>query len=243
MKPRRWLVNPGQPHKVTAGNLGRHVFATGQMPDVGDRNSGAVYIDVNSLISIGGTLASVALGSGLTARINSSVAARAEAKQERDNLGVQFDAMLVAVAGLRAAVEADHVLWSGWKEQARTFLLAAVTGLAPAAFAKGSDRREIAAALGGAGWFLAHERHQSRTASASITPKLEAVVAAAAPLQRHPSNQVIQATDTLMAAVFSYHESRDPRQLEAAAADLGTAVRTVLHPPARRHLPWGRRDR
>ncbi|UXY24955.1 hypothetical protein N8I84_41710 (plasmid) [Streptomyces cynarae] len=176
----------------------------------------------------------------MTARINSSAAARADAKAERDALGAQFDAMLLAVAGLRAAIEADHVLWRGWKEQARTFLLAAVTGLAPASFVRGSDRREIAAALGGAGWFLAHERHQSRTASAGITPKLEAVVAAAAPLQRHPSREVVAATDRLLTAVFSYHESRDPQHLEAAAADFGNAVRGELHPVPRRRL-WRRR--
>ncbi|MEU1406812.1 hypothetical protein ABZ471_31460 [Streptomyces sp. NPDC005728] len=198
-----------------------------------------MHIDINALINTAGTLAAVALGAGLTARINSRATARAEAKAECDALGAQFDAMLLAVAGLRAAVEADHVLWSGWKEQARTFLLATVTGLAPAAFVRGSDRREIAAALGGAGWFLAHERHQSRTASASITPKLEA---AAAPLQRHPSAEVVEATDRLVTAVFSYHETRDPRQLEAAAAGFGTAVRAVLHPPTRRRLPWRRRE-
>ncbi|QEV69525.1 hypothetical protein CP983_24665 [Streptomyces chartreusis] len=196
----------------------------------------AVHIDVNSLINIGGTLASVALGAGLTASINSRVAARTEAKQDRDTLGAQFDAMVLAVAGLRAAVEADHVLWSGWKEQARTFLLAAVTGLAPAAFVNGSDRREVAAALGGAGWFLAHERHQSRAASAGITPKLEAVVAAAAPLQRHPSSEVVDAADRLVAAAFSYHESRAPQYLDSAAADFGNAVRSVLNPVPRRRL-------
>ncbi|MFE5400509.1 hypothetical protein ACFQ9Z_03735 [Streptomyces sp. NPDC056580] len=199
-----------------------------------------MHIDVNTLITTGGTLASVALGAGLTALVNSRVTANTEAKQERDNLGAQFDAMLVAVAGLRAVVEADRVLWSNWKEQGRTFLLAAVTGLAPASFVRGSDRREIAAALGGAGWFLAHERHQSRTASAGITPKLEAVVAAAAPLQRHPSREVVTATDTLMTTVFNYHEARNPQQLEAAAADFGVAVRAVLHASPRRRLPWRR---
>ncbi|MFJ5059714.1 hypothetical protein ACIP96_09815 [Streptomyces nigra] len=195
-----------------------------------------MHIDVNSLISIGGTLASVALGAGLTAIINSRVAARTEAKQDREALGAQFDAMVLAVAGLRAAIEADHVLWSGWKEQARTFLLAAVTGLAPAAFVKGSDRREVAAALGGAGWFLAHERHQSRTASAGIATKLEAVIAAATPLQRHPSSEVVDAADRLVTAAFNYHESRDSQHLDSAAADFGNAVRTVLHTAPRPRL-------
>ncbi|MFF4364369.1 hypothetical protein [Streptomyces sp. NPDC001604] len=201
-----------------------------------------MHIDINSLIATGGTLASVALGAGLTAIVNSRAAARTEAKQDRDTLGAQFDAMVLAVAGLRAAIEADHVLWSGWKEQARTFLLAAVTGLAPAAFVRGSDRREIAAALGGAGWFLAHERHQSRTASAGMTPKLEAVVEAAAPLQRHPSREVVDATDRLVTTAFRYHESRDPQHLEAAAADFGTAVRAVLHPAPRQRLARRRRN-
>jgi len=203
-----------------------------------------VNIDVNGLINLAGALGAVALGSMLTSRATARAAARADDKAERDDLGKQFDAMLIAVAGLRAAIEADHVLWSNWKEQLRTGALAAVTGLAPASFTKGSDRRQIAAALGGAGWFLAHERHQSRLASASITPKLEAVAAAAAPLQRHSSPNVVEATDRLMTAVFRYHDSQDPQELETAAADFGAAVRAALYPPApARRRPWLRRTR
>ncbi|MEU6259146.1 hypothetical protein [Streptomyces sp. NPDC047043] len=195
-------------------------------------------IDVNGLVNVAGTLTAVALGAGLTALTNSRAAARAETKAERDALGAQFDAMLLAVAGLRGAIDADHVLWSNRKEQLRAGALAAVTGLAPAAFVKGSDRRQLAAALGGAGWFLAQERHQMRMASASITPKLEAVVAAAAPLQRHSNSDVCDTTDRLVQAVFTYHESRNQQELEAAAADFGIAVRAVMHPPVRRRLTW-----
>lgn len=204
-----------------------------------------VDIDVNNLINLAGTLGAVALGSWLTALTTTRATARADDKAERDALGDQFDAMLVAVAGLRAVIEADHSLWSNWKETARTTALAALTGLAPASFIKGSDQRQLAAALGGAGWLVAFERHQSRTAAAGITPKLEAVAAAAAPLLRHSSTEVSDAANRLMQAVFSYHESRNAQELETAARDFGAAVRAVLYAPvpARRSLPWRRSTR
>ncbi|MFJ8348978.1 hypothetical protein ACIQ9J_21980 [Streptomyces sp. NPDC094153] len=194
-------------------------------------------IDLNALVSLVGTLGAVALGSWLTARAT----ARANAKAERDTLGIQFDAMFLAVAELRAAVEADRVLWSNRWERARAALLAAMTGLGPAAFVRGSDQRQIAAILGGAGWFLAQERTQTKAATVSLVPKLAAVAAAAAPLLRHPSTDVQEATDRFMAAIFSYHESRDTTELEARAADFGSAVRAVLDPPPHRRLSRHRR--
>lgn len=189
-------------------------------------------LDPSALIGVAGTLAAIPLTGWVTIRIT----ARTEAKAERDALGAQFDAMLLAVAGLRAAIETDHVLWSNWKEQFRTLALASVTGLAPASFVKGSDRRQIAAALGGAGWFLAHERHQMRVASGGITPKLEAVVAAAAPLLRHSDARIRETTDSLVKAAYRYHEKRNPTELEATIADFGEAVRVVLYPTRRRLL-------
>ncbi|MGI5135844.1 hypothetical protein [Streptomyces sp. CA-106110] len=193
-------------------------------------------IDVNGLINLAGTLGAVALGAWLTARTTS----RAEAKAEQDTLGRQFEAMVVAVAGLRAAIDADKVLRSSWLEWLRTFALASVTGLAPAAFVRGSDRRQIAAAIGGAGWYLALERERMKTATASLVPKLEAVVAAAAPLMRHSDPGIREATEHFRTAAFQYHESRRPEEFEAAAANFGTAVRAILYPPARRRLPWRR---
>lgn len=198
-------------------------------------------VDVNALLNLAGALAAVALGAGLTALASARAAARAEAKAEQAVLGANFEAMVVAVAGLRAAVEADGMLWSSWKEGLRTFALASVTGLAPAAFVRGSERRQIAAALGGAGWFLAQERVRMKTATASIMPKLEAVVAAAAPLMRHSDAEIREATEHFRTAAFQYHESRRTEELESAAADFGSAVRTVLYPPVRRRLPWRRR--
>jgi hypothetical protein len=199
-----------------------------------------VNLDVNALVNLTGTLVAVALGAGLSARYTSRAAARAEAKAERDALGTQFEAMVVAAAGLRAAVDADKILRSSWLEGLRTFGLASVTGLAPAAFVRGSDRRQIAAAIGGAGWYLALERERMKTATASIMPKLEAVVAAAAPLMRHSDAGIREATEHFITAAFQYHESRRPEEVEAAAADFGTAVRAVLYSPARRRPPWRR---
>ncbi|MGW5326800.1 hypothetical protein [Streptomyces sp. NPDC004014] len=198
-------------------------------------------LDVNAIVNLVGTLGAVTLGASVSARYTSRAATRAEEKAERDALGTQFEAMVVAVAGLRVAVDADKVLRSSWLEGLRTFALANVTGLAPAAFIRGSERRQIAAAIGGAGWYLALERERMKTATASVVPKLEAVVAAAAPLMRHPEETVREATDHLREAVFTYHESKNAEQLEAASYEFGVAIRAVLHPTSRRRLPWRRR--
>ncbi|MEU6416040.1 hypothetical protein [Streptomyces spiralis] len=199
-------------------------------------------MNVDAFVNIGGALAAVALGAWMTARTTSRTTARAEAKAEHDALGAQFEAMVVAVAGLRAAVEADRVLWSNWTEGLRRIVLAGMTGLAPAAFVRGSERRQIAAFAGGAGWFLVQERVRMKAATASVTPKLEAVVAAAAPLMRHPDAGIREATERFRTAVCTYHESQTPEELEAAAADFGSAVRAVLHPPPRRRLSRRRSD-
>lgn len=200
-----------------------------------------MHIDINALINLVGTLTAVALGAGLTARINSRATARAEAKAEHDALGAQFDTMVLAVAELRAAVEADRILWSNWKEELRRIALAGMTGLAPAAFVKGSERRQLAAFAGGAGWFLGQERIRMKDATASLIPKLAAVAAAASPLLRHSDTGVQEATDRFMTAIYSYHESRNATELEAAAHNFGSAVRGVLYPASRRRLAWRRR--
>ncbi|MFF9097578.1 hypothetical protein ACF1AX_31205 [Streptomyces sp. NPDC014802] len=193
--------------------------------------------DPNALITASIGLAGVPLGAWLTARAT----ARANARAEHDALGKQFDSMVLAVADLRAAVEADQALWSNRWERLRAAALAAMTGLGPAAFTKGSDRRQLAAVLGGAGWFLAQERSQMKTATASLIPKLAAVAAAAAPLLRNSDTGVRDATDRLMTTIYSYHETRNAAELEAAAAGFGNAVRAVLYPTSRARLPWSRR--
>lgn len=194
--------------------------------------------DPNALITATIGLAGVPLGSWLTARAT----ARADAKAEQGALGAQFDAMVHAVADLRAAVEADHSLWSNRMETARAGLLASMAGLGVAAFAKEPNWRQIAAGAGGAAWVLTQERTQVKTATASIVPKLAAVAQAAAPLLRHSNAGIREATDGLMTEVFRYHESRTPRELEAAAGNFGRAVQAELNPPARRHLPGRRRQ-
>ena len=189
-------------------------------------------IDPNALLTAALGLAGVPLGSWLTSRGT----ARADASAEREALGAQFEAMVLAVAELRAAAEADHVLWSNPWETVRVILLASMTALGPAAFAKETDHRQLAAGLGAAGWFLARERSQAKAATASFVPRLAAVAAAAAPLMRHPDAGIREGAEHFMAAVFSYHESRNATALEVAAADFGSAVRAVLYPAPRRLL-------
>lgn len=238
-----WSVelNSWPPNKITAWLLRRHGSATAAPIRSDAGHAEPVNLDVNALVNLVGTLSAVALGAWLSARYTSRAAARAEEKAERDTLGTQFEAMVVAVAGLRAAIDADKVLRSSWLEGLRTFALASVTGLAPAAFVRGSEQRQIAAAIGGAGWYLALERERMKTATASLVPKLEAVVAAAAPLMRHPNETVRETTERFREAVFAYHESKNAEQLEAASYEFGAAIRAVLHPTTRHRLPWRRR--
>ncbi|MFI1767504.1 hypothetical protein ACH41H_36405 [Streptomyces sp. NPDC020800] len=197
-----------------------------------------MQFDPNALIAPAVGLVAVPLGSWLNARAT----AKAEAKAERDSLGKQFDAMVHAVADLRAAVEADHSLWSSRMETVRAGMLASMAGLGVAAFAKGQDWRQLAAGAGGAGWFLAQERHQMKTATASLVPKLAAVAAAAAPLMRHSDTGIRAATDHFMTTAFNYHASRNPQGLAEAARDFGSAVQAALHPTRRRWEPWRRRE-
>ncbi|MGW0230914.1 hypothetical protein ACWDWO_21605 [Actinopolymorpha singaporensis] len=193
--------------------------------------------DLNSLISAVVVLAGVPLGSWLTTRGT----ARAEARAERGALEAQFNAMVVAAAAVRAAVDADRALWNSRWERVRAGTLAAVIGLGPAAFTRGSDRRQIAAFLGGAGWFLAQERTRMQTATASLIPKLAAVGASGAPLLRHSDARVRESTERFIAAIFSYHEARDASDLEAATAAFSSAVRAVLYSTPHRRRPGRRR--
>jgi hypothetical protein len=197
-----------------------------------------VTFDPNAVVGVAGTLIAVPLGAWMNARAT----ARAEAKAERDALGIQFDAMLLAATGLRAAVEEDRMLWSSWQEKMRAAALAAMTGAGAASLTKGSDRRQLAAALGGASWFLAQERTQQKTATSTITLKLAAVANAAAPLLRHSDTGVREATDRFMTAAFAYHETRVAGAFETAAANFGNSVRAVLYPTSRRRLFRSRRE-
>ncbi|MFC3348168.1 hypothetical protein ACFOOM_12190 [Streptomyces echinoruber] len=167
----------------------------------------------------------------LGAWLNARTTASAEAKAERDNLGAQFDAMLLAVTQLRAAVDEDRILWSNWREKLSAIALAAMSGAGLAAFIRGSDHRQIAAAMGGASWFLTQERAQQKTASSSITPKIAAVAQAAAPLLRHSDRDVQDATKQLMTAAFRYHEA-GPAELDTAMDAFGTALRAAMQHPA-----------
>ena len=197
-----------------------------------------MQFDPNALIAPAVGLVAVPLGSWLNARAT----AKAETKSERDSLGKQFDAMVLAVADLRAAVETDHSLWSNRMETVRAGILASMTGLGVAAFAKDPDWRQLAAGAGGAGWFLAQERNQTKAATASLIPKLAAVAAAAAPLMRHSDVGVREATDHFMTTAFSYHESRNPEGLETASRNFGRAVQAALNPTRRGWAPWRRRE-
>ncbi|MCQ4202609.1 hypothetical protein ACH4KC_15490 [Streptomyces griseoaurantiacus] len=194
-------------------------------------------LDLNALLSLVGTLGAVALGAGLNARS----AARAEAKGERESLGAQFTSMVLAVTQLRAAVEEDRILWSNWKEHWRATGLAAMTGAGVAAFARGSDKRQFAAIAGGAAWFLTQERTQQKAAASRITPNIAAVGQAAAPLLLHPSSAVQETTERLMAAAYSYHETRNVAGFDDAVAAFGTAVRAEMELPRRRR-PFRRRQ-
>ncbi|WDO09942.1 hypothetical protein ME763_32145 [Streptomyces murinus] len=195
-------------------------------------------LDVNSLVNLAATLGAVALGSWLTARTT----ARADAKAEQGALGAQFDAMVHAVADLRAAVDANRSLWSNPMETARAGVLATMAALGVAAFAKEPNWHKAAAGAGGAAWILAQERAQVKTATASIVPKLAAVAHAAAPLLRHSNVGIREATDGLMASVFRYQASDGAQEVETAAENFGRAVQAVLNPAPQRR-PWQRGDR
>ncbi|MDX3385208.1 hypothetical protein PV682_27575 [Streptomyces niveiscabiei] len=190
--------------------------------------------DPNTLIAPVVGLVAVPLG----ACVNARATVRAEVKAERDNLGAQFDAMFVAVAQLRDAVDEDRILWSNGMEKVRAGILAGMADVGLAAFIRGADRRQLAAVLGGASWVLSQERIQQKAATSSITPKATAVTQASAPLIQHSDLQVRETAERVMAAAYGYHEAASAAELEAAPHAFGVAVRAAAQPTPGR---WRRR--
>ncbi|MGW4517949.1 hypothetical protein ACWEO4_39750 [Streptomyces sp. NPDC004393] len=188
------------------------------------------------------------LSAVLTWSVTTATKRRADAKADRATVRAQADALIVAVSEIRAMAATNKVLWGGWKENGRSLLLAFAAGggglARTAAVASQDDRGRqlaIAAGLGAAADMISRDRREVKRLDGALMPAMTRVMAAAAPLLRHPDARVAAAAQQLLAAVT---EIEATEALDAALSEFGRAVVPVTTaPPSRwRRLRPGRRQ-
>ncbi|MFE9601994.1 MULTISPECIES: hypothetical protein [Streptomyces] len=186
------------------------------------------------------------LGSLLTWFVATVTRKRAEAKAERATVRAQADALIVAVSEIRAMAHTSKALWGSWQEIGRTFLLTFVAGAGglarTAAVTSWDDRgKRLAfyAGLGAAADMIGLDRRETKRLDGALAPAMTRVIAAAAPLLRHPDSRVAEATEKLFAAVT---EIEATEALDTALSEFGRAVvpATTAPPPWWRRLRSGR---
>ncbi|MGW2599509.1 hypothetical protein [Streptomyces klenkii] len=188
---------------------------------------------IDTLVNVFSALLTTAFGWWLNARSHD----RGDAQAQRAALQVQADALVLAVAELQAAAEANRILWDGRAERWRTGLLvslASLGGYARVRLCAGGSHGfplQALAGLGDAARMLSRERLGPKQAAAALTAYMGRIAAAAAPLLRHPAPDVAAATERLMDAV---HDVGNPERLRAALEAFGRAVRASLAAPPRR---------
>ncbi|MFE2970771.1 hypothetical protein ACFXKC_45640 [Streptomyces sp. NPDC059340] len=187
------------------------------------------------------------LSAVLTWCVATATRKRADAKADRATVRAQADALILAVSEVRAIASTNKVLWGSWKESARSAFLAAlafVGGAArTAAVATRDDRGEwlaIAAGLGAAVDTIGRDRREAKRMDGVLMPAMAQVMAAAAPLLRHPDPGVAAATERLFAAISDIEATE---ALDTALRGFGRAVVPVTTaPPSRwQRLRRGRR--
>lgn len=175
----------------------------------------------------------VALGSGLVIwRLTNWSRDRGDRQLEVAAFREQADALIVAVADIRASADLNHRLWERPWEQARFMVLAAFAAVAEGARARvfgGTDLQVFAAAGGAAARLGLSEIHANKTALAALRGPMVRVYEAAAPFLRHPDERVVETTNGLLAAVG---DIGDTARLEAALAAFGQAVVAAAEPRA-----------
>ncbi|MEW1926385.1 hypothetical protein [Streptomyces sp. NPDC088360] len=182
----------------------------------------AINLDV--LIGAGTTLLAVPL----TWWLSTTTTARANADAERAQVHEQADALLTAIAAVKAMAITNHETTESPRQRLATHLLAQMTFWGGAARAHGSGWRRIGAGGGELARLLAQERHEERRNLSGLPSVMTRVTATAAPLLRHPDPQVIATTSALLDAV---NDLTDQARLEAALHAFGQAARAAATPP------------
>ncbi|MFD5542327.1 hypothetical protein ACFWIJ_32055 [Streptomyces sp. NPDC127079] len=185
----------------------------------------------------------VILSALLTWSVTTATRKRADAKAERATVRAQADALIVAVSEVRAMARTNKALWGSWQEIGRSFLLTFVAGaggLARTAAVTSRDARgkrlALCAGLGAAADMISRDRRETKRLDGALAPAMTRVIAAAAPLLRHPDPRVAEATEKLFAAVT---EIEATEALDAALSEFGRAVVPVTTAPT----AWWRRLR
>ncbi|GHA70695.1 hypothetical protein GCM10010372_82340 [Streptomyces tauricus] len=180
----------------------------------------------------------IALGSGLVIwRLTNWSRDRADHQVELAVFREQADALIVAVADIRASADLNHRLWERPWEQARFVALAAFAAVGEGARVRvfgGTDRQMFAAAGGAAAKIGLREIHANKAALAALRGPMVRVHEAAAPFLRHADERVVVTTNELLVAVGGIE---DTARLEEALAAFGQVVVAVTEPRASR---WAR---
>ncbi|MFC7924754.1 hypothetical protein [Streptomyces cinereoruber] len=188
---------------------------------------------MDKLIESLGSLVSGGLVALLTWWLTTRARNRQDQDREREVLRGHADALIVAVADLRAAGAANRMLWETLVERGRTVLLAGlacVGGAARARIAGGTDVQSGLVGMGRGVELLAQERIVSKQAAALREP-FTRIAAAAAPLLRCPDPALVTATEELMNAAGNLE---DTARLEEKLAAFGRAARVATTPPPTR---------
>ncbi|MFH8294942.1 hypothetical protein [Streptomyces sp. NPDC018059] len=182
----------------------------------------AIKLDV--LVGAGTTLLAVPL----TWWLSTATTARANAAAERAQVRDQADALLVAVAEVKAVAITNHQTTESRRQRIATHGLAQMAFWGGVARTQGSGWRRVGGGGGELARWLAQERHEERRNLTGLPPVMTRIYATAAPLLRHPDPQVIATTSTLLDAVS---ELSDEARLEAALHAFGQVVQAAAATP------------
>ncbi|MFE1444330.1 hypothetical protein, partial [Streptomyces sp. NPDC058739] len=173
----------------------------------------------------------IALGGGLVIwRLTNWSRDRADRQAELNTFRQQADALIVAVADVRASADMNHRLWERPWEQVRFMALAAFAAVGEGARVRalgGTEQQMFAAAGGAAARLGLSEIHANKTALAALRGPLVRVHEAAAPLMHHADQRVVETTNELLTAMGDISNTAG---LEAALAAFGQAVRAASEP-------------
>jgi hypothetical protein len=175
----------------------------------------------------------IALASGLVIwRLTNWSRDRADHQAELATFLERADALIVAVADIRASADLNHRLWERPWEQVRFLVLAASAAAGEGARVRvfgGTDRQVFAAAGGVAARVGLSEIHANKAALAALRGPMVRVHEAAAPFLRHADERVVETTNELLVAVG---DIKDTARLEAALAAFGQTVVAIAEPRA-----------
>ncbi|MEU1078181.1 hypothetical protein ABZ404_36950 [Streptomyces sp. NPDC005878] len=187
-------------------------------------------LDLNALLANATALIGILLGWWL----NRASTARANADNDRTQLHVQADALVTAVASLKAAVAAHQHVRESWRQQLSLHTLAQLVTWGGAARVEGPRWRRLAAGGSALAEWASQQRAEDQRALLALPALMGPVGAAAAPLMQHADERVAAAAEAVLEAV---NHLDDDARMTSALRSFGQAVRDAAQAPPSR---WAR---